>query len=140
MLQFEDFYKNQRNFILFSIESETINKLSSVVVSLKKVLKNTNSFSILEKTDFAFLDVTAVDNIENKNRFLLTYNFIKYSNSTRLFLNTNLNSYTGIPSMSKHFRGALTAEREVFDMFGIFFQDHAELRRLLTTILLLGTL
>ena len=138
MLRFQDIYKNQRSTILFSLKESSINQLLSIGINLKSVWKNANSYNFLEKNNFAFIDVTAIDNLEKRNRFSLVYNFINYHYGTRIFLTAQLNAYSSVPTFSNTFKGALTAEREVFDMYGIFFQDHTELRRLLTDYSFVG--
>ena len=138
MLRLQDIYKNKRSTILFSLKESSINQPFSIGITLKSAWKNPSSYMFLEKNNFAFIDVTAVDNLEKKNRFSLIYNFINYHFSTRIFITAQINAYAAIPTLSNVFKGALTAEREVFDMYGIFFQDHTELRRLLTDYSFVG--
>lgn len=138
MLTFYDIYKNQRKKILFSLDKTTMNNVFSTTIVLKQALPESGSYNFLKQNKFSFIDATVVDNLERKNRFLLTYNFFNYYTKTRIYLNSNLNLYSKTPTMSNIFHGAETAEREIYDMYGVFFQDHKDLRRLLTDYSFIG--
>ena len=119
------------NFILHTVKENI--KISSIALKMKKMLQSDNLFSILDKLGLNFIDATAIDTLEKKNRFSVIYTLIHFSIKNRIFLilpllNPNIISYTA----SRIFAGALAAEREIFDMFGLFFQKHADLRRILT--------
>ena len=86
-------------------------------------MKNADSYNFLLNNKYSFIDVTVVDNLEKRNRFLLTYNFINLVNNSRIFLNSRINLYSTVPTLSNAFKGAIPAEREVYDMYGVFFQD-----------------
>ncbi len=63
-------------------------------------------------------------------RFSLFYNLYSISGRARLFLETNLQEGEAAPSASGVFASALWAEREVYDLFGIEFEGHPDLRRI----------
>ena len=132
MLTFNDNYNNRREYILYSILESTINKIFSFTLMMKEPQINFDASNFLKNNKLSFIDSTVIDNLDRKNRFLLSYNFIDYVTNSRMFLNVLLNIYTTILTMSNTFAGAEIAERETFDMFGIFFQEHKNLRRLLT--------
>ena len=78
------------------------------------------------------IDITAVDYPENQKRFKLVYLLLSHENNLRLIINSNINEKTAVPSITKIFPSANWMEREVFDMYGITFKDHPDLRRILT--------
>ena len=78
------------------------------------------------------IDITAVDYPEKNNRFKMVYFLLSHENNLRILLNINIEEKTSIPSITKIFPAANWMEREVFDMYGISFKDHPDLRRILT--------
>ena len=78
------------------------------------------------------IDITAVDYPEKNNRFKMVYFLLSHENNLRILLNINIEEKTSIPSITKIFPAANWMEREVFDMYGIFFKDHPNLKRILT--------
>ena len=78
------------------------------------------------------IDITAVDYPEKKKRFKVIYLLLSHENNLRIIINLNINEKEVIPSISKIFPSANWMEREIFDMYGISFKDHPDLRRILT--------
>ena len=78
------------------------------------------------------IDITAVDYPENEKRFKIIYMLLSHENNFRVIVNAYLNDTTSVPSITKIFPSANWMEREVFDMYGISFKDHPDLRRILT--------
>jgi NADH-quinone oxidoreductase subunit C len=78
------------------------------------------------------IDLTAVDYPERKNRFDVVYQMLSMSNNMRLRIVATVSEGQTVPSVTGVFMAANWAEREVWDMFGIFFSGHPDLRRLLT--------
>jgi len=78
------------------------------------------------------IDITAVDYPEKEKRFKLVYLLLSHENNLRVLINLNINEKTHVPSITKIFPSANWMEREVFDMYGISFKDHPDLRRILT--------
>lgn len=76
--------------------------------------------------------ITAVDYPEKKIRFEVIYEFLSLRFNTRIRVKTFVNEITPIPSVANIFLSADWHEREIFDMFGIFFTNHPDLRRILT--------
>ncbi len=100
-----------------------VENLISVILFLK-----TN-----EKCKFRqLIDITAVDFPKNEKRFRLVYFLLSHENNLRILINTNINEKIKPPSITKIFPSANWMEREVFDMYGITFKDHPDLRRILT--------
>ena len=78
------------------------------------------------------IDITAVDYPEKEKRFKVVYLLLSHENNLRILINININEKTPVPSITKIFPAANWMEREVFDMYGISFKDHPDLRRILT--------
>ncbi|MBO6493907.1 MAG: NADH-quinone oxidoreductase subunit C, partial [Pelagibacteraceae bacterium] len=109
-------------FNYLTIETE-IEEIIEVILFLK-----TN-----EKCKFRQLtDITAVDYPRKEKRFKLVYLLLSHENNHRLIINSNIKEKTIVPSITKIFPSANWMEREVFDMYGITFKDHPDLRRILT--------
>jgi len=78
------------------------------------------------------IDITAVDYPEKEKRFKIVYLLLSHENNLRILVNINIDEKTHVPSITKIFPSANWMEREVFDMYGISFKDHPDLRRILT--------
>ena len=78
------------------------------------------------------IDITAVDYPKNEKRFKIIYLLLSHENNLRIIIQTTINEKTEVPSVIKIFPSANWMEREVFDMYGILFKDHPDLRRILT--------
>ena len=78
------------------------------------------------------IDITAVDYPEKEKRFKLVYLLLSHENNLRILVNMDIDEKTSAPSITKIFPSANWMEREVFDMYGISFKDHPDLRRILT--------
>ena len=75
-------------------------------------------------------DVTAVDYPERGKRFEVVYNLYSIPKRWRIRLKVNVEEEESVPSITSIWEGANWAEREVFDMFGIRFDDHPDLTRI----------
>lgn len=93
-------------------------------------------FLFLKKTVLLKLneivDIAVVDKNFIKNRFLLNYLFLSAKYSIRLNIRILNNGIFALNSMSFLFKGVTWLEREAYDMFGIFFKNNPDLRRILT--------
>ena len=78
------------------------------------------------------IDITAVDYPEENERFKLVYLLLSHEFNSRIVLTYSINESELIPSITEIFPSANWMEREVFDMYGIKFKDHPDLRRILT--------
>ena len=78
------------------------------------------------------IDITAVDYPEREKRFKVVYLLLSHENNLRIILNININEEIEVFSITKIFPSANWMEREIFDMYGISFKDHPDLRRILT--------
>ena len=86
-----------------------------------------------EKCKFRqLIDITAVDYPEKEKRFKIVYLLLSHENNLRIIVNADIDEKSMVPSITKIFPSANWMEREVFDMYGISFNDHPDLRRILT--------
>ena len=86
-----------------------------------------------EKLKFRqLIDIAGVDYPEKEKRFNLIYLFLSHENNSRLKLLVKFETSQTINSITKIFPSANWMEREVFDMYGIKFKNHPDLRRILT--------
>jgi NADH dehydrogenase (ubiquinone) Fe-S protein 3 len=84
-------------------------------------------------TQFKVLvDVTAVDYPSRSLRFEIVYNLLSIQYNSRIRIKTCVNEITPISSVTSLYSSAGWWEREVWDMFGVFFSNHPDLRRILT--------
>lgn len=77
-------------------------------------------------------DITAVDFPTKDQRFEVVYNLLSVRYNSRVRVKTYADEATPVPSLTGLFEGALWYEREVYDMFGVFFTGHPDLRRIMT--------
>ena len=78
------------------------------------------------------IDITAVDWPEREERFEVVYNLLSYKHNQRIRLKLGTDEDTPVPSCVPVYSAANWFERETWDLFGVFFSDHPDLRRLLT--------
>src|SRR5262245_50933769 len=83
--------------------------------------------------DFKLLsDLFGVDYPDRPQRFEVLYNFYSLSRNARLFVRVRVGEGERVPTLSGLFGNANWCEREVYDLFGVPFADHPDLRRILT--------
>ena len=112
--------KIKHNQLYITINSEDLLD----VVLLLKTNKNTKFRQLI--------DITAADYPENQQRFKMIYLLLSHEFNQRIILSYFINENEPISSLTKIFPSANWMEREIFDMYGIKFTDHPDLRRILT--------
>ena len=78
------------------------------------------------------IDITVVDYPEKPQRFKIVYLFLSHEFNQRIILSYDISENEVIPSLTSIYPSANWMEREVFDMYGVNFKDHPDLRRILT--------
>nr|AEP43538.1 NADH dehydrogenase subunit 9 [Phytophthora nemorosa] len=114
------------SFTLYKNEL-SINILTNKLIPILFFLKNhTNSqFKVLS-------EICTVDYINKDKRFEIIYNLLSIRFNSRLKVKILINEFQPIDSIITIYKAANWCEREVWDMFGIFFLNHPDLRRILT--------
>ena len=112
--------KIKHNHLYLNIDA---NDLLDIMLFLK-----TNSNTMFRQ----LIDITAVDYPENEKRFKLVYILLSHEFNQRIHLDYDINEKEIVNSITSVFPSANWMEREVFDMYGINFKNHPDLRRILT--------
>jgi len=97
------------------------------VVPVIAFLKDNHSAQFTNLTDIAGVDVPT-----RQFRFEIVYNLLSLRYNARIRVKTYADELTPIDSITELFKGANWYEREIWDMFGVFFANHPDMRRILT--------
>ena len=104
-----------------------------IYVNVEDIISTILFLKTNEKCRFRqLIDITAVDYPQREKRFKIVYLLLSHENNLRIIINTNIDEKETVSSITKIFPSANWMEREVFDMYGISFKDHPDLRRILT--------
>ena len=124
------------------VNSELASKIQKSIIAFDELLIETtvdeliNTIQFLKSNDECkfrqLIDIVGVDYPGEDKRFKLIYLFLSHENNIRIKLSINFETAQKIPSITKIFPSANWMEREVFDMYGINFKNHPDLRRILT--------
>lgn len=79
-----------------------------------------------------FISICGVDYPERRKRFDVIYQLLSLTKNHRIRIRLQADEMTPVPSITSVYRGALWYEREVYDMYGVLFAGHEDMRRLLT--------
>ncbi len=124
------------------INSELSSKIKNSLIKNQELLIEIDENALIEVVQFLksnekckfkqLIDIAGVDYPENEMRFELVYLFLSHEHNLRIKLLIKFHSKQIITSLTKIFPSANWMEREVFDMYGIKFKNHPDLRRILT--------
>ena len=124
------------------INSELTSKIKKTLINFNELLIETTSDDLIQVILFLkshdklkfrqLIDIAAVDYPEEEKRFKLIYLLLSHEMNNRIKISINFEIDKKIPTITKVYPSANWMEREVFDMYGIDFADHPDLRRILT--------
>ena len=124
------------------VNAELASKIQRSIIENNEFLIEINEVDLIDVIKFLksnetckfrqLIDIAGVDYPENEKRFQLVYLFLSHERNVRIKLLIKFDSNQTIPSITKIFPSANWMEREVFDMYGIKFKNHPDLRRILT--------
>ena len=124
------------------VNSELTTKINSSKIHHNQLYLNIDSNDLLEvilylktsdETRFRqLIDITAVDYPEKDLRFKLVYLLLSHEFNQRILIDFYINENEIVSALTSIFPASNWMEREVFDMYGIKFKDHPDLRRILT--------
>ncbi len=124
------------------INSELTSKVQNSIIENSELLIEIDDKDLIEVVQFLksdenlkfrqLIDIAGVDYPDQEKRFQLVYLFLSHEKNIRVKLSIKFDSKQIINSLTKIFPSANWMEREVFDMYGIKFKNHPDLRRILT--------
>ena len=124
------------------INSELTSKVQNSSIKHEELLIEINELDLIEVLQFLksneklkfrqLIDIAGVEYPEYEKRFKLVYLLLSHENNNRIKISIKFQSDQVINSITKIFPSANWMEREVFDMYGIKFKNHPDLRRILT--------
>ena len=124
------------------VNSELASKVQRSVIENNELLIEIKDIELIDVIHFLksndsckfrqLIDIAGVDYPENEKRFQLVYLFLSHEKNIRIKLLIKFDLDQIIPSITKIFPSANWMEREVFDMYGVKFKNHPDLRRILT--------
>ena len=124
------------------VNSELGSKVQKSLIENQEIFIEVNEADLIESIQFLksnnsckfrqLIDIAGVDYPEDEKRFQLIYLFLSHENNLRIKLMIKFDITRIIPSITKIYPSANWMEREVFDMYGIKFKNHPDLRRILT--------
>ena len=124
------------------VNSELTSKIKKTTIAFDELLIDTSKEELINVIHFLkshdklkfrqLIDIAGVDYPEEEKRFNLVYLFLSHEKNIRIKVSINFEIEKKIPTLTKIYPSANWMEREVFDMYGIEFTDHPDLRRILT--------
>ena len=124
------------------INSELTTKIKKTEIRHEQLYINIDNEDLIDVTLFIksnentkfrqLIDITVVDYPENAQRFKVVYLFLSHEFNQRIILSYQISENEVIPSLTPIYPAANWMEREVFDMYGVKFKDHPDMRRILT--------
>jgi len=124
------------------VNSELTSKIKKSSINFNELLIETSEEELINVILFLksnnklkfrqLIDIVGVDYPEEEKRFKLVYLLLSHEKNIRIKISINFEIGKKIPTITKIYPSANWMEREVFDMYGIEFADHPDLRRILT--------
>ena len=124
------------------VNSELASKVQKSIISFNELLIEIDTNDLIDTIQFVksnntckfrqLIDIVGVDYPSEEKRFRLIYLLLSHENNLRIKISINFEISNQIPSITKIFPSANWMERDVFDMYGIKFKNHPDLRRILT--------
>ena len=122
------------------VNSELASKVQRSIIENNEFLIEISETDLIDVIQFLksndsckfrqLIDIAGVDYPENEKRFQLVYLFLSHEKNLRIKLLIKFDLNQIIPSITKIFPSANWMEREVFDMYGVKFKNHPDLRRI----------
>ena len=134
MIELKDLEKKINSGLTTNIKSSKIKFNQLVIYSeIENIFEVISFLKNNEKCKFKqLIDITAVDYPKREKRFQLVYLLLSHENNKRIIIISDIDEDTKVQSITNIFPAANWMEREVFDMYGILFKEHPDLRRILT--------
>ena len=124
------------------INSELTSKINNSFIKHNNIYLNIDHEELIDVISFLktnnetkfrqLIEITAVDYPDKENRFKMVYLLLSHEHNKRIIIDYTIKETDIIQSLTSIFPSANWMEREVFDMYGIKFNDHPDLRRILT--------
>ena len=124
------------------VNSELASKIKKTLMTFDELLIETSDENLINVIHFLkshdelkfrqLIDVAGVDYPEEEKRFKLIYLLLSHEKNVRIKISINFEIEKKIPTITKIYPSANWMEREVFDMYGVEFIGHPDLRRILT--------
>ena len=130
--------KDLNDFLLSNYSEDIISSnIEHDHISICIVFSSIESITSILKLNSIFkfrtlIDITAIDFPSEEKRFTLVYHYLSMQQNIRIRLKSSIKEGQIVPSITKLFPAANWFEREVFDMYGILFSNHPDMRRILT--------
>lgn len=119
--------ENEVHEYAVALDELTVTVRADKIVSILTTLRDDPNFKFVQLTD-----ICGVDYPERRNRFDVVYHLLSLKHNIRVRIKAQADDEVPVPSVVSVYECANWYEREVWDMYGVMFDGHPDLRRLLT--------